>query len=329
MNKKKLKNLAAPIVLACALVGSGLEASAGPAPLKAVPAAESPIATRAPMLSAVWAGTRAVAVGANGVILLSDDQGATFRQAKHVPVSSTLTGVSFADDKKGWAVGQWGVILATSDGGETWSVQRLETDEDRPLFAVHFFDASHGVAVGLWSLVLVTDDGGKNWMVQHMEPPIGSKKADLNLLGLFADAKGLVYATAERGQVLQSGNRGRNWRYLDTGHKGSLWTGAALEDGVLLVGGQRGALLRSEDGGLSWKPVALNTKNSVTTVVARDRNVLVAGLDGLQAESKDGGRTFETTSRAGGESLTAALNSSSGNWVLLSRRGVVRESSVK
>ena len=52
-----------------------------------------------------------------------------------------------------------GIMLASADGGESWSVQRRAANEDRPLFAIHMFDADQGVAVGLWSLVLVTGDG--------------------------------------------------------------------------------------------------------------------------------------------------------------------------
>ncbi|MFU0418243.1 WD40/YVTN/BNR-like repeat-containing protein, partial [Acinetobacter baumannii] len=90
------------------------------------------------LLDATRAGKRVVAVGEHGIVLLSDDEGKTYRQARTVPVSATLSAVSFADEKHGWAVGQWGVILATSDGGETWVKQRMDTAVDQPLFSVVF-----------------------------------------------------------------------------------------------------------------------------------------------------------------------------------------------
>ena len=52
----------------------------------------------------------------------SNDGGATWQQSK-VPVSSDLTAVYFVNDRKGWAVGHDGVILATSDGGAPWTLQ--------------------------------------------------------------------------------------------------------------------------------------------------------------------------------------------------------------
>lgn len=66
--------------------------SAWAEPLQAVPAVQASNATQATMLDAVWAGERVVAVGDHGVVLLSDDQGKRFRQARSVPVSTQLTG---------------------------------------------------------------------------------------------------------------------------------------------------------------------------------------------------------------------------------------------
>ena len=60
------------------------------APLQAVPAVQAGNATQATMLAAGWAGERVVAVGDHGVVLLSDDQGRQWRQARSVPLSCLL-----------------------------------------------------------------------------------------------------------------------------------------------------------------------------------------------------------------------------------------------
>lgn len=296
-------------------------AAAAETPLAPRPAAITPLALQAQILGAAWAGERTVAVGEHGVVLLTDGAQAP-RQAKAVPLDATLTAVTFADASHGWAVGHWGAILATDDGGEHWKLQRLALDEDRPLFAVHFFDARHGVAVGLWSLMLTTDDSGATWTARTLPPPPGASKADLNLMHLFADARGRLYATAERGMVLRSDDRGATWRYLATGYKGTFWSGVALADGTLLVGGQRGSLWRSVDDGATWAAVALDTKSSITAVAAAGKDVLAVGLDGLRAQSRDGGRSFAVDVRADRLSYTAALRDGSG-WRLWSRRGPV------
>src|SRR5690606_34038169 len=74
------------------------------------------------------AGQRLVSVGARGLVQLSDDDGATWRQASHVPVSVTLTDVEFVSAEQGWAVGHSGVVLSSADGGETW-VRRMDGNQ--------------------------------------------------------------------------------------------------------------------------------------------------------------------------------------------------------
>lgn len=87
----------------------GVSAMAGA--LEAVSAAPVAHAAQAMLLGAAWAQKRVVAVGDHGIVLLSDDHGRSYRQARAVPVSSSLTGVSFADARHGWAVGHWGRLL--------------------------------------------------------------------------------------------------------------------------------------------------------------------------------------------------------------------------
>ncbi|WP_430292817.1 WD40/YVTN/BNR-like repeat-containing protein [Pseudomonas sp. B1-22] len=293
------------------------------APLQPAPATVAVNATAASMLAAVWATDHLVAVGDHGVVLLTDAQGRNLRQAHSVPLSSPLTGVSFVDAQQGWAVGHWGAIVQTTDGGNNWQIQRVDTEVDRPLFAVHFFDSQHGVAVGLWSLVLTTDDGGKTWSEQTLTPPPGAKRADLNLMGLFSDTRGTLYAPAERGQLLRSDDRGKSWSYIDTGYNGTLWSGAVLEDGSLLVGGQRGTLLHGNANGQGWQRVPLQSKGSITAISVSGRQVLAVGLDGLMVKSVDGGQRFEEQQAPESVSLTASVLDATGSPMLFSQRGVL------
>lgn len=290
----------------------------------ATPAVRVPYARRATMLGVAHAGPRLVAVGDHGVVLLSDDGGRTQRQAIQVPVDATLTSVSFADGRQGWAVGHWGAILHTVDGGETWALQRLDTQTDRPLFAVHFFDAQHGVAVGLWSLVLVTDDGGTHWTPVDLPVPEGARHADLNLFGLFADGRGRLFAAAEKGMVLRSDDRGRHWTYLATGYKGSFWTGLATPDGVLLAAGLRGSLYRSTDDGATWQRADTHGTSSITALAQAGTRIVGVGLDGLELHSDDSGATFQASVRQDRLPLTEVAAMPDGHVVLYSRQGVVQ-----
>src|SRR5205807_3119559 len=92
-----------------------------PGPLRQ-PAGMTARAARALLTRVVRAGDRLVAIGERGLVVLSDDGGRQWRQAR-VPVSVTLTSASFADGRQGWIAGHSGVVLHTTDGGESWAIQ--------------------------------------------------------------------------------------------------------------------------------------------------------------------------------------------------------------
>ncbi|KQP47701.1 hypothetical protein ASF44_23870 [Pseudorhodoferax sp. Leaf274] len=67
--------------------------------------------------------SRVVAVGTNGIVLRSDDAGATW-QVDRFPVfwDYGFYGVSFTSPTTGFAVGNYGTVMATRDGGANWFV---------------------------------------------------------------------------------------------------------------------------------------------------------------------------------------------------------------
>ena len=69
-------------------------------------------------------GAHVWAVGRPGsVVFHSADHGVTWEIHK-TGQPLPLHAVFFLDEKRGWACGEMGTILATIDGGKTWTVQR-------------------------------------------------------------------------------------------------------------------------------------------------------------------------------------------------------------
>ncbi|MCK2086804.1 YCF48-related protein [Thauera aromatica] len=316
-----LSLLAAPAAFAQDAAGGSAAGSAAFAPRAAEP---SPFAERTMILAAAHAGERIVTVGDRGVVLLSDDRGRTWRQSSGVPANAMLTAVSFADARHGWAVGHWGTILHTADGGETWRVQRVDTAEDRPLFSVHFSDPQNGIAVGLWALMLRTRDGGRSWEEVELPAPPGETRADANLMRIFQSPRGDLFIAGERGSVLRSTDGGETWSWHPTGYRGTFWSGTALDDGTLIVAGLRGSIYRSADHGDSWQSTGGATRSSITDLAQLDDRVRAVGLDGVSLESRDRGRTFTARQREDRLGLTAVL-AIDGKALIFSRNGVLPE----
>src|SRR5258705_13656772 len=72
-----------------------------------------------------------------------------------------LYGVKALSPTDAWAVGNYGAIYHTLNGGKTGEPRDSGTKS--PLFSVDFADADHGWAVGKAGEILGTADGGKTW----------------------------------------------------------------------------------------------------------------------------------------------------------------------
>jgi photosystem II stability/assembly factor-like uncharacterized protein len=242
---------------------------------------------RAVLLGAAHAGPRIVAVGERGIVALSDDGGKQWRQAS-VPVSVTLTAVRFADKDRGYALGHGGTVLATADGGQTWSRrldgrqlaqlllaaaqssgdaaalksgQRLVAEgPDKPLFDLLVFDARRVLVVGAYGLALFTQDGGATWATwsARLENP-----KELHLYAVRQRGQRIVIA-GEQGLVLHSVDGGQSFKRLSTPYGGSYFTAELPEDQAIVLAGLRGNVWRSTDDGASWTQVASPVPVSIT-----------------------------------------------------------------
>ena len=79
-------------------------------------------------------------------------------------VTEMLNDVFFINNQTGWAVGNNGTILNTTNGGQTWSTQTSSATQE--IRAVFFIDANTGWAVGGATIrtMLKTTDGGATWL---------------------------------------------------------------------------------------------------------------------------------------------------------------------
>src|SRR5690606_3791512 len=110
------------VMLLVLLVPFGVEASAATEGIDTLREPSKPISAPVPLIGMDRAGDVLVGVGLHGMIKRSTDGGATWQQVQS-PVSTDLVQVRFRDPMNGWIVGHDSVLLHTTDGGLTWSVQ--------------------------------------------------------------------------------------------------------------------------------------------------------------------------------------------------------------
>lgn len=263
------------------LTSPSLGRAAAPYPALDRPALQARMPHRCVLLSIAKAGTRLVAVGEHGIVVLSDDDGIHWRQAASVPTSVTLTAVNFVDARSGWAIGHGGVILRSDDGGERWVRQAdgrtLASGADKPLLDLHFFDADRGFVIGAYNLCFETRDGGRSWM--SAMDRLSNPKA-LHLYAIHADGDAL-HIVGEQGLMLRSLDGGRSFLRTPSPYAGSLFSLAVPKPQTLIAAGLRGNVFASQDRGASWASVAGAPPASiVATTIGADGALLFINQSG-------------------------------------------------
>ncbi len=320
------------------------------------PALASWRATSAAVLALAAVQDRIVAVGERGVVLLSDDNAATWRQAS-VPVSVTLTGVRFANGQVGWAVGHEGVVLRTVDGGQTWQkqfdgkmaaeltlrwakqraerapsdagAQRLVADAerlvadgpDKPFFDLWFFNEKDGFVVGAYGLIFGTNDGGQSWQnwQERLENPKGH-----HLYAIDVDRSD-IYLAGEQGALYHSTDSGNSFRAVKTPYDGTYFGVRHVGGGAVLAFGLRGNAYRSADGQTQWQKVPITNDSALNASGAlRDGSVVLVDQSGRLLRSGDGAKTFRIDPKTQGFALAAIAQAADGAVVLGGLGGLTR-----
>jgi photosystem II stability/assembly factor-like uncharacterized protein len=316
------------------------------------PAVLSPLARGSPLQGVARAGSRLIAVGQRGHIVVSTD-GVNWKQSP-VPVSSDLTAVYFVNDLKGWAVGHDGVILNSVDGGSSWTLQldglraneslvqslqrpartgpeaaeraRLldeakryqEQGADKPFLDVWFADEANGFAVGAYNLIFRTSDGGGNW------EPWFERTENPKLFNLYAirPAAGGLYIAGEGGLVLKLDPVAQRFRALPIPYKGSFF-GVAGGKSAALVFGLRGNAFRSDDGGKTWVRADAGLPASIVAgTTTADGAIVLADQGGRLAISRDGGIVFKPAKVKNAMPLASVTDAGNGRLALAGPRGV-------
>ncbi len=220
-------------------------------------------------------------------------------------VKDNLYGVKALDADHAIAVGNFGSIYRTTDGGKTWDLRDSGTIE--PLFSVDFADDKLGWAVGKSSTVIVTTDGGLNWKAAHC--PIPPEK---HLFKVAAAGPKSAWAVGDWGAMAVTHDGGQTWTDKSLGVitvKQEVTPGRQLKtisDDVILydaqfvdpqhgvIVGEFGTLLATADGGETWEKRETGTEKTLFGVGFTTPDAgWATGMDGLVIRTKDGGKTWE------------------------------------
>lgn len=156
--------------------------------------------------------------------------------------------IRFANTRIGWAVGAGGLILATLDGGETWTRQhRASSERLRDIFVI---DNKHvWVSSANSGILLSTGDGGQTWTAHNV--------------GLDIGLSGVAFVGHERGwavgygTILSTQDGGANWQAKPSGDSKQLLSVTFINEKTGWITTAGSTILRTMDGGRTWHEVVI------------------------------------------------------------------------
>lgn len=206
------------------------------------------------------------------------------------PTTKNLNAVVFTDSLKGWAAGDSGLIIHTSDGGNSWTTQF--SNDSLTLVSLDFLDDRFGVA-SAWKIdyepygtfILKTTDGGVNWNSEYFD--IG--QSFINSFYFLDSLTG--FAVGYPSFFMRTSDGGDSWRQVNL--DSSVYAGFPPykvkffnQNYGYASGGIRdvtGVIWRTDDGGLNWDTVVDSSSAPSEPLFAiqifDSLNVLVMGGD--------------------------------------------------
>jgi len=225
-----------------------------------------------------------------------DDMDASSAKPQPIRITNDINSVDMLDNNIGWAVGDNGVILKTTDGGNNWVSKEAPVSVSWK--AVKFLNSSIGFAVGSGGYIIKSLNGGQTWFT--VDTDINDTLNDIVIL----DSKNVV-AVGNNGTVLLASD-GLTFNVItQTSGVTEDFNGVFFFDtSVGWVVGNNGTLLISLDGGRSWTKQTITDSDTNAKIEKNLNSVgfynlndgIIVGDDGLILKSTDGGYNWANVS---------------------------------
>ena len=220
------------------------------------------------------------AVGENGV--LARRIGTSSWNFLNSGDNRAINWITFYDFLNGWGVGQYGIILHTTDGGKTWSEQVNGITGDS-FYGAEAADANNMWTVGDLGVLLHTSDAGQHWVQQ-------STYTTNTLLSVSFIDNLHGWVVGDVGELLQTVNGGNLWTHKSSGVSDILF---GVKFKSILTGwivGDNGIIRKTTDGGNSWNSQSSGVTDALFSVDFLDaQRGYCAGANGVILKTTNGG----------------------------------------
>jgi photosystem II stability/assembly factor-like uncharacterized protein len=195
-----------------------------------------------------------------------------------------LNSLYFTSLNTGYAAGDNGVILKTTNKGLNWIA--LNSSTGRSLYSICFTDANNGYAAGD-SIILKTTDAGNSW---------SALQANYTMKSLHFVNSQVGYIAAYYGIILKTTNSGASWNAFIASDPDAHYTSVCFTDlNTGYVVGLSGEYIKTTDGGISWRHMPLFYQKNYFSVQfpSKSTGYIIGGwVSNMIMKSEDEGETF-------------------------------------
>ena len=237
-----------------------------------------------------------------GFIGWTTDGGSTWNKAE-IDIDAQLASIYFLDENHGWAIGEKGKIIATTNGRD-WEIQTSKVDN--PLKGIYFVNTDIGFAVGANDTILSTKTGGRTWKVVQggVIGAIGDDEATMyNAIQFLDESTGwvagvhVVPLVSQNSVIQKTVDGGQNWDAQETGTEDVLEDIFFVDDKHGWAVGENGLILHTSNGGEKWTAQASGTEETLRSIRFTDKFMgWAVGGDlgvGVIVHTNDGGKKWE------------------------------------
>ncbi len=209
-----------------------------------------------------------------------------------------LNAVYFVNQDTGFIVGEKGMFLKTTNGGNEW--QAFDTGIDSHLNSVTFIaNGLNGWAVGDRGIIISTEDGGASW---RPAPATRLQPGNLNSVA-FAEDGQRGWAVGDKGMVLSTTDGGQRWQLQKNITNNDLASIKLLIDGrVGRIVDRSGRVFLTYDDGNEWTvqtQIQKDKKNLAVYANNDKKKGWLIDTDNSIVSTVDGGENwFPQTSRS-------------------------------
>ncbi|HRQ65485.1 MAG TPA: hypothetical protein PKZ76_11610 [Xanthomonadaceae bacterium] len=260
------------------------------------------VPTRSTLTAVAAVGNRIWAVGHDQVILHSADGGETWgiqhvspwtpENADDPGASAPLLSVLFLDEDNGFAVGAYGLLMRTFDGGLSWQREDLVQASD---------DGGVPDEDG-------DDNGDDNGWTFSDDDLTLDEEDDPHLNAIVRTGDGSLFIAAERGAAFRSTDGGETWERISLPYDGSMFGAIGYDGRHVVVFGLRGNAFDSKDLGDSWKRLETGVELSLMGgAPLADGGAVLVGANGVVLTRSAGEAGFRRSMHPDGVVLASAL----------------------